>query len=183
MTEMILFVAKFRMWVVDNKMTWDGKECGSRTLSIRSSCACILRTRSPPSRGARGRGGNKNKLIEAQRTWHRIGRRCGVDEVLCAPTFEVATSKEHRAAIQGGVDLVESGEERAIPLFDADPQDHRIQSPFEKKDHLYRPPQPCGGGRRRSLALDPKKRRELPGSQEKPSPSVPKDGPPELVMA
>ena len=194
-TEMILFVAKFRMWVVDNKMTWDGEvnDAGAAPYRIEFETVRVYTEDkvTPINEGAEGDAeANKNKLIEAQkRRGIKISRQVRrVNGVLMQlTTFEVATSKEHRAAIQGSVDLVESGEERAIPLFEPPTLKIIGYNPRSKRKTTYIAPpaailEVAGGVH--SPYLDPKRRRELARiAGDALALKFPKDGPPELVMA
>jgi hypothetical protein len=194
LTEMILFVGKFRMWVVDNNITWDGEvndpDAPPYRIEFETVRVYTEEKVTPINANAEDDAlANKKKLIEAQKRRgikiNRMVRR--VNGVLMQlTTFEVSTSDEHRAAIRDSVDQVEGGE-RGIPVWEPPTLKIIGYNPRSKRKTTYIAP-PAAilevAGGIHSPYLDPKRRRELAKiAGEALALKIPKDGPPELVMA
>lgn len=197
-TEMILFVAKFRMLVVDNRTTWDGEPNDDPDAPRYRIEFEIIRTYTEDKITPVNVGGdadaqaNKDKLIEAEKARgkkiNRIVRR--VNGVLMQlTTFEINTSAEQKEALKEVMDDVPRGsteEETAIPVWEAPTLKIIGYDPRSKKKSTYiAPPQAVleVAGGVHSPYLDPNRRKELAKiAAESLALSFPKDKPFQLVM-
>lgn len=193
-TEMILFIAKFRLWVVDNKITWDGEVNDEDAPPYRIEFETVhvySEDKITPVNvgGDEDKAANKNKLIEAEKRRgkkiSRLVRR--VNGILMQlTTFETATSDEHRSAIQDSLDTMENSES-GIALYE--PPSLKIigYDPRSKRKTIYIA-QPAAilevAGGIHSPYLDPSRRKELAKiACDSLALKFPKSGPPQLIMA